>query len=220
MSTYSVIITAGGIGKRMDSDLPKQFIPVQEKPILMHTLEKFYHFDPKVQLILTLPEIWIVYWEALIIDYNFKIPHRVIAGGKERYHSIKNALEFCYGEYVAVHDGVRPLVSEGTIKKCFRKVLNEEAVIPVFSINESMRRVCSDGTEVVNREEYLIVQTPQCFKKTILEKAYNQEFHNGITDDASLVEEMGVKVTTVEGNKENIKITNQTDLVYAELFLK
>ncbi len=220
MSVYSVIITAGGIGKRMESEIPKQFLPVKEKPILMHTLEKFYHVDPTVQLLLTLPEIWIEYWEALLIDYDFKIPHRVISGGKERYHSIQNALNYCYGDYVAVHDGVRPLVSPETIRRCFDGAKKHGAVVPVLKINESLRKVTDSGTKAVDRNTYLIVQTPQCFKKSILEEAYKQPFHKKITDDASLVEEMGVKIYTEEGNFENIKITSQPDLIYSELFLK
>lgn len=221
MGTLSVIITAGGIGKRMNSSLPKQFIQISDKPILMYTIEKFYHFDPKCQILITLPEDWRSYWEDLVVEHDFKIPHRVVGGGDERYHSIKNAIEFCYGDYIAVHDGVRPLVDEDTIRKCMNKLKKFEAVIPVVSIVESIRRKVGKGrTEAVDRSEFLIVQTPQCFTKATLEKAYALDFHERITDDASLAEEAGFEIITVEGNPENIKITTQADLKYAELFLK
>lgn len=221
MGTLSVIITAGGIGKRMNSSLPKQFIQIADKPILMYTIEKFYHYDPKCQILITLPEDWKLYWEELVVEQDFKIPHRVVSGGNERYHSIKNAIQFCYGDYIAVHDGVRPLVSSETIQKCILKLKKTDAVIPVISISESLRKKNNDGTtKAVDRGDFFIVQTPQCFKRSTLEKAYSHEYHSKITDDAGLAEEAGFKISTVQGNYENIKITTQADLKYAELFLK
>jgi 2-C-methyl-D-erythritol 4-phosphate cytidylyltransferase len=220
MGTYSVIITAGGIGKRMNSDLPKQFIEINEKPILMHTMSQVYHCNPKFQIILTLPEDWKTYWEELLVKHDFRVPHRIVDGGKERYHSIKNALEYCYGDYIIVHDGVRPLVGYKTLKRCLDAVKKYDAVIPVVDLKESLRVSTDKGTKAVDRSIYKIVQTPQCFKKEILIKAYSLPFHNGITDDASLVEEAGFEVKTVEGNEENIKITSKVDLNFAELFLK
>ncbi len=220
MGVFTVIITAGGIGKRMNSDLPKQFIEINEKPILMHTMGQVYQYDPKFQIILTLPEAWKSYWEELLILHDFKIPHRIVDGGKERYHSIKNALEHSYGDYIIVHDGVRPLVGYKTLKRCIDGVKKYGAVIPVIDLKESLRQTQDHGTVAVNRSLYKVVQTPQCFKKDIIEKAYALPFHDGITDDASLVEEAGFKVKTVEGNEENIKITSKVDLRFAELFLK
>jgi len=220
MGLYTVIITAGGIGKRMNSDLPKQFIEINEKPILMHTMEQMYHFNPKFQIILTLPEAWKLYWEELIVSYDFKIPHRIVDGGKERYHSIKNALVYCYGDHVIVHDGVRPLVGHETLNRCLEALKVNDAVIPVVELKESLRVKVGTGTKSVDRSVYRIVQTPQCFKKELLVNAYSLPFHDGITDDASLVEEAGFNVMTVEGNEENIKITRTIDLKFAELFLK
>lgn len=219
MSKFSIIITAGGIGKRMESSLPKQFITINEKPMLMYTIEKFYHFDPKVQIIVTLPEEWIEYWEALIAENDFKVPHRVVSGGKERYHSIKNALQYCLGDYISIHDGVRPLVSHQTMKNCAKNIRRFDAIVPVVPLVDSLRKKNGKATTAVDRSDYLLVQTPQCFKSEVLKKAYEQEFHSGITDDASLVEQAGFKITPVEGNVENIKITCQADLHYAELFL-
>ncbi|MDG1147617.1 MAG: 2-C-methyl-D-erythritol 4-phosphate cytidylyltransferase [Crocinitomicaceae bacterium] len=220
MGLYTVIITAGGIGKRMNSDLPKQFIEINEKPILMHTLEQMYHFNPRFQIVLTLPEAWRLYWEELIITHDFRIPHRIVDGGKERYHSIKNALEHCSGDYVIVHDGVRPLVGHETLNRCLEALKLNDAVIPVVELKESLRVKSGTGTTSVDRSMYQIVQTPQCFRKEVLISAYSLPFHDGITDDASLVEAAGFKVKTVEGNEKNIKITRNIDLKFAELFLK
>lgn len=220
MSNFSIIITAGGIGKRMGTTLPKQFIQIKEKPILMYTIEKFYHFDPKAQIILTLPSDWRNYWEELIEENDFRIPHRVVAGGTERYDSIKNALEYCQGDYIAVHDGVRPLVDSGTISRCIKALNKHDAVIPVIPVTESLRIKEGNDTNALDRSKYLLVQTPQCFKKEVLLKAYEKPFSKNITDDACLVEEDGVSIFTVEGNDENIKITTKTDLALAEHLLK
>ena len=220
MSKFSIIITAGGIGKRMGATLPKQFIQIKEKPILMYTMEKFYHYDPKAQIVLTLPTEWRNYWEELIEENDFRIPHRVVPGGAERYDSIKNALEFCHGEFIAVHDGVRPLVSSTTIDKCFKALKKYDAVIPVLPVSESLRIKENDATKAIDRSNYFRVQTPQCFKKETLLTAYKKPFTESVTDDACLVEEDGVVIHTVTGNDENIKITTKTDLALAEQLLK
>ncbi len=219
MSKKSVIVTAGGIGRRMRSSLPKQFILVNEKPILMYTIQLFYEFDPTIEIILTLPEDWRAYWEELMLEHDFKIPHRIVSGGKERYDSIKNALEKCTGDLIGVHDGVRPLVEHDTIKHCFDAAEKSGAAIPVVPIVESMRMKTIEGTQIVDRSDFLIVQTPQCFQRNILLNAYQIPYHKGITDDASLVEEAGYTVETIIGNDSNIKITTQSDLKYAGMFL-
>lgn len=220
MRNYSIIITAGGIGKRMGSDLPKQFLELGGKPVLLHTLELFYVFDPRAQLILTLPSYWIDYWNKILQKYNCTIPHDLVDGGLERYHSIKNALSICTGDYIAVHDGVRPLVNHETLDRCFSAIEQYGQVIPVISVKESLRQVFDDGSRAVNRGEYCMVQTPQCFKKEVILKAYDIPYHSGITDDASLVEEAGYNIHLVEGNEENIKITSPFDLKIAEFLLK
>lgn len=216
----SVIITAGGIGKRMKSALPKQFLPVGDKPLLMYTLEKFYHFDPKIQIVLTLPDVWREYWEALVAENEFKIPHRVVSGGLERYHSIKNALDYCLGDVIAIHDGVRPLVSAETLQTCFEAVNSNDAVIPVLEVKSSLRKRTGDKSEAVDRNSFVEVQTPQCFKKEVILDSYKKEYHSRITDDAGLAEEAGYTITCVPGNEENIKVTSQTDLLFAEMLLK
>lgn len=220
MAQHSVIITAGGIGRRMNSSLPKQFIIVGDKPILMHTLDRFYHFNPKAQLLLTLPKDWISYWMELLEEYDFKIPHRIVEGGEERYHSIKNALEVCTGKIIAVHDGVRPFVSEETLKICFQTAQEKGTAIPTFEINESIRKIELGENFPVNNKNYFVVQTPQCFKASILKKAFELPFNYENYDEATLVEEMGETITLVQGNEENIKITTQFDLKFAQMFLK
>lgn len=220
MKSFSVIITAGGIGSRMGAAIPKQFVEIAGTPMLMHTLESFYHYEPKAELILTLPAEWMNFWEKLVANHDFTVPHRVLPGGKERYDSIKNALEYCTRPYVMVHDGVRPFVNTETLDRCVAAVKTHPAVIPTIEIKDSLRQRTESTTHSVNRAEYIIVQTPQCFKTDLLKKAYKQDFHPGITDDASLVEQMGVAIYCVEGNERNIKITTPFDLLFAEILLK
>ena len=217
---FTVIITAGGIGKRMGGDLPKQFLKLNDKPILLHTLERFYHFDKKIQIILTLPNEWKTFWNELILEHECNIPHVTVDGGKERYHSIKNALAYSEGQFIAVHDGVRPLVSNETIKRCFDAVQQFGQVIPVIPLKESLRQLSNEQTKAVPRSAYVHVQTPQCFNKESITKAYNLPFHNNITDDASLLEEAGFQIHCVPGNEENIKITPQIDMQFAQVLMK
>jgi 2-C-methyl-D-erythritol 4-phosphate cytidylyltransferase len=213
---FTVIITAGGIGKRMGDNLPKQFLSLNEKPILLHTLEKFHKYDASIQLILTLPSDWKMYWQELLTTHKITIPHLIIDGGKERYHSIKNALKCCEGDFIAVHDGVRPLVSDDTIKRCFDAVQQFGQVIPVIPLKESIRKLNAAQSQAVPRSSYVLVQTPQCFTKDAIKKAYSLPFHDKITDDASLIEEAGYHIHCVEGNEENIKITSKMDLLLAK----
>lgn len=220
MSGFSVIITAGGIGKRMGGPVPKQFLEIAGKPILIHTLEKFHSFDPSAQLLLTLPSDWKSYWQELLVKHSCSIPHTVVEGGAERYHSIKNALESCSGDHVAVHDGVRPLVSADTLMNCFNGAIEFGSAIPVVPVKESIRKVNEGSSTAEDRSQFRLVQTPQCFKKEWLLKAYSLPYHDRITDDASLVEESGLEVHLVPGNEENIKITSTVDLSIAELLLR
>jgi 2-C-methyl-D-erythritol 4-phosphate cytidylyltransferase len=219
MQTRSIIITAGGIGKRMGTDQPKQFLELLGRPVLIHTLERLHHFSPNSQLVLTLPEQHIEDWKALCLQYDCHIDHHIVAGGQERYHSIKNALSVCTGELIAVHDGVRPLVARATMERLFNAANEHKAVIPVLEVKESLRKINASGSQSVKRADYCIVQTPQVFHSNILREAYTIEFHDGITDDASLVEEAGYAIHLVDGNEENIKITTPSDLAVALLFL-
>lgn len=215
----TVIITAGGIGKRMEGNLPKQFLCVGGKPILMRTIQQFYDYNSSMQIILTLPKDWVSYWQELQEEYKFSITHQIVEGGSERFHSIQNALEFATGSVIGVHDGVRPFVSKATIQSCFMEAQLKGAAIPFLPINESIRELGLGTSKAVNRSNFVTVQTPQCFQKEVLMKAYKQVYHDEITDDASLVEQLGIQIHLVPGNEENSKITTQNDLKIAELFV-
>ncbi len=217
--SFSVIITAGGIGKRMGSEIPKQFLEIGGLPILMHTITCFYSYDKNCQIILTLPKEWELYWKELIQQHNFKIEHFIVSGGIERYDSIKNALSVCTKEIIAVHDGVRPLVSQDTINRCFSVAKEKGSAIPTLILKESIRKIVGNLTESIERINYLTVQTPQFFRFDMLKNAYKIPFHTAITDDASLVEEAGYEISVTTGNEENIKITTPFDIKIAELLL-
>ena len=220
MVNKSIIITAGGIGKRMGGTLPKQFLPLHGKPLLFYTIERFYEYDPKIEILLTLPQDWLSYWQSLCEEFSFSIPHQVISGGKERYHSIQLALAHSTGNLVGVHDGVRPFVSIETISRCYEKAQLDGSAIPVMHIKESLRMLTDETLSVsVERSAYRSVQTPQVFERNILVSAYERNFHDAITDDASLVEENGTTIYLVEGNEENIKVTTPLDLSFCEFIL-
>jgi 2-C-methyl-D-erythritol 4-phosphate cytidylyltransferase len=208
----SIIITAGGIGKRMESELPKQFLRLGDKPILLHTLERFFAFDPTAQLLLTLPKDWLSYWQTILAEYNIQIPHELVDGGLERFHSIQNALEKCTGDQIAIHDGVRPLVSLATIERCFAGLNKATAVVPVLGLKDSLRKGVFENSESVNRAQYFLVHTPQCFDTQTLKNAYLQGYQSRFTDDASVVEAIGICPLLVLSNEENIKITSPIDL--------
>ena len=216
----TVIIVAGGTGKRMQADIPKQFIELKSKPILMHTIEVFVKYDHHINIIVVLPENQMAVWKQMCKKYNFNIAHQMVAGGVTRFDSVKNGLELAPDEgLVAVHDGVRPLVSVQTIHRCFEMAERTGAAIPVIDIVESIRKVEENDNEAVDRNLYKAVQTPQVFEAQILKAAYRQDYVPAFTDDASVVEAFGHKISIVEGNKENIKITTPLDLGIGELFL-
>jgi len=221
IKTKTAIIVAGGKGIRMQADIPKQFLELNGKPILMHTLEVFHCCDPHIQLILVLPASQIDFWNDLCDEYSFTLKHQIVVGGQNRFTSVKNALDSIHGRsLVAVHDGVRPLVSIDTITRCFDESGIKGTAIPVIDLVDSIRLVTVNGNQSVDRSSYKLVQTPQVFDIEILKNAYNQDFSPLFTDDASVVEASGVTINMVEGNRENIKITSPFDLEMAEWLLK
>lgn len=218
------IIVAGGKGLRMGGEIPKQFIPVAGKPILMHTLEKFQCFGESLvgagglEIILVLPKEQQEYWAELCTKYSFKVPHTVVNGGETRFHSVQNGLKTIPDNaegVVGIHDGVRPFVSLDVIKRCYEEARVKKAVIPVMPVTDTLRDV-TQGKNVY-RENYKIVQTPQTFDIQLLKKANQQPYSEAFTDDASVVEAIGQEVTMVEGNRENIKITTPFDLKIADV---
>lgn len=215
------LIVAGGKGLRMGSDLPKQFLPVGGKPVLMRTLEAFYTYSPEIQIILVLPRSQQPYWAQLCEEHSFSLPHTVADGGETRFHSVKNGLaHVSVPGLVGVHDGVRPFVSQEVIARCYELAAEKKAVIPVIDVVETVRHLEGGGSTTVSRDEYKLVQTPQVFDTDLLKQAYQQPFTSFFTDDASVVEAMGVPVYLAAGNRENIKITTPFDLKIAAALLE
>jgi len=215
------IIVAGGTGTRMQNVIPKQFIELCGKPILMHTIEKFYKSVANIQIIIALPNDHISTWSYLCSKYAFAIPHLTVKGGQTRYHSVKNALSLVTeNSIIAVHDAVRPLVSNKVINNCFKLAQSQGNAIPVVSVKDSIRKIEDSTSIAVNRNNFKAVQTPQCFSNCIIQKAYLQEYKPEFTDDASVVEYSGVEIYLTEGNDENIKITTPLDLLIAESIMK
>lgn len=214
------LIVAGGSGSRMKGDIPKQFMELNGRPILMHTFDVFKDYDKNLGFILVLPENQIGFWKKLCTKYQFKIKHKVTAGGDTRFLSVKNGLDLILEDgIVFIHDGVRPLVSKQTIENCFVETLENDNALPIVPVSESVRYVDNNGNKAVDRSKYHLVQTPQTFKIAIIKKAYQQPFLGKFTDDASVLEELGVKINLVTGNRENIKITYPEDLLVAKSFL-
>ena len=218
-----VIIVAGGKGLRMGSDIPKQFLPIAGKPVLMRTLERFRAYSSALQIILVLPEAQQDYWQELCKQYDFKVDYQLANGGQTRFHSVQNGLALVPDDaegVVGVHDGVRPFPSIDVIRNCYDTARTAKAVIPVIPVVETVRQLKSDGSITVPRDHYRLVQTPQTFDIQLLKAANRQPYNDGFTDDASVVESYGHDITLVEGNRENIKITTPYDIVVAEALCK
>lgn len=217
-----MIIVAGGIGKRMKTEIPKQFIPVNGRPVLMHTFEKFRSFSEALNFYLVLPEFHFDDWQALQRKYAFKIPHELVKGGGERFFSVKNALEQIPHEdgLVAIHDGVRPLVDTAVIKTAFETAGKKGNAIPAVMPGQSLRQLGEKGgSRAVDRSKFRMIQTPQVFRLKEIKKAYAQEYKSHYTDDATVLESFGKEIHLIEGNAENIKITQPGDLKIAEALL-
>ncbi len=226
-----VIIVAGGQGLRMGGDLPKQFIPIEGKPVLMHTIEAFHRWDASASLVLVLPDGQRGYWEMLCREIGCRAPHRIAGGGETRFHSVLSGLRMVSEEIrealhsgekvlIAVHDGVRPFVSQEVIAACFDEARVSGAAIPVVAMVDSLREKTENGSRPVDRSRYVAVQTPQVFDADLLMRAYAQDYTPQFTDDASVVEALGHPIHTVRGNRENIKLTTPFDLLIAQSLLR
>jgi 2-C-methyl-D-erythritol 4-phosphate cytidylyltransferase len=214
------LIVAGGSGSRMKGDIPKQFLELNGRPILMQTFDAFRNYDEQLEFILVLPEVQIEFWKELCKKHQFTIQHKIAIGGEARFFSVKNGLDLISEEgIVFIHDGVRPLVSKQTIENCLVETLANDNALPVVPVAESVRYVDGAGNKAVDRSKYYLVQTPQTFKTVIIKRAYQQLFSSNFTDDASVLEALGVKICLVKGNRENIKITYPEDLLVAKSFL-
>jgi 2-C-methyl-D-erythritol 4-phosphate cytidylyltransferase len=215
------IIVAGGTGSRMNSGIPKQFLLLGNEPILMRTIQVFYRYDKSMEIRLVLPREETDTWEQLCRTYRFTIRHTVFPGGVTRFHSVRNGIAgIGKSSLVAIHDGVRPLVSEKTIEACFKMAEKHGTAVPVMPVNESIREVMGDVSIARKRGVFRIVQTPQVFQSEILLHAYDTSFRDSFTDDASVIEHAGHKIYLAEGNEENIKITSPVDLRIAEILFQ
>ncbi|MBR2436653.1 MAG: 2-C-methyl-D-erythritol 4-phosphate cytidylyltransferase [Alistipes sp.] len=221
MAKRGVIIVAGGSGKRMQSALPKQFMMLGGLPVVAHTINTFSEALPGAEIVVVLPEEHIPLWRNLAARFDIAV-HRCIAGGKERFHSVKNGLDALSEEveYVAVHDGVRALATKKMILRVQLAAEERGAAIPVTEVVDSYRRVDGSESYIVPRTELRIVQTPQTFSAALLRRAYEQPFSDKFTDDASVVEALGAKITLVEGERRNIKLTTPEDMAIAERLLE
>ena len=221
MKKYAIIV-AGGSGSRMGSAIPKQFLLINEKPVLMHSISRFFYYDKDIEIIVVLPSAQIELWQQLCTQYNFTIKHHIVEVGTERFYSVKNGLDAildCDG-LVAIHDAVRPLVSNKTITEAFNAAASHKSGVPVVAVNDSIRLVEGNQSKALNRTQYKIVQTPQCFNLSALKKAFSKGYNTLFTDDASVFEQAGHSITLTDGNTENIKITTPIDLIIANQLLK
>lgn len=217
-----VIIVAGGKGLRMGGDIPKQFLPIGGRPVLMRTLERFRAYSADLQIILVLPEAQQAYWQGLCQEYHFDVEYQLANGGPTRFHSVQSGLALVPDDaegIVGVHDGVRPFPSIEVIRNCYETAREKKAVIPVIPVVETVRHLEAGSSVTVPRDEYRLVQTPQTFDIQLLKAANHQPYNDGFTDDASVVESYGHAIALVEGNRENIKITTPYDLKKAEVLL-
>jgi len=201
--------------------MPKQFLEINNKPILLHTVQKMHQSLDNSEIILVLPKAEFKNWENICQKHKFNTSHKLVEGGNTRFESVKNGLKkIKESSVVAIHDGVRPLVNKNVVKQCMLIAKDKGSAVPVIKVDDSLRKKTLKGSISVNRNEFLIVQTPQCFKSEIILKAYQQDFKNKFTDDASVVEDLGLEIQLVEGNKENIKITTPEDLKKAKFYFE
>ena len=225
-----IIIVAGGKGLRMGGEIPKQFLPIGGRPILMRTLERFREYSTTLQIILVLPKDQQDYWLQLCKEYDFKVDYQMTDGGETRFHSVQHGLALIPDDaegVVGVHDGVRPFPSIEVIRNCYETARVKQAVIPVIPVVETLRIIDPIGTietivptHTVPRSDYRLVQTPQTFDIQLLKAANRQPYNDNFTDDASVVEAFGQEITLVEGNRENIKITTPYDMIVAEALVQ
>ena len=206
----------------MGIETPKQFLCLKGIPVLMHTIKAFYQYDEKINIILALPKEHISEWTELCKQHNFNINHTVTEGGETRFHSVKNGLHYIKESdcLVAVHDGVRPLVAAEVIKRSFDCAEEKGAAVPCIAVNDTLRMLTEKYSHTIDRKNVRIIQTPQCFRADLLKKAYEQEYDDFFTDDATVIENYGGKIYLVEGNFENIKITTPLDMTIAEALME
>jgi len=219
LNKYALIV-AGGRGARMGCETPKQFLNLSSKPVLVWAIEAFYRYSEKVRIILVLQKGLEEKWMEMCRDHSLEIPFELVEGGEERYHSVKNGLEKVEeGALVAIHDGVRPLVSQRIISDSFNLAARFGSAVPVTPMNETIRQIKEGSSRIIDRTFLFSVQTPQTFLSALIKKAYQQEFRSEFTDDASLLEALNEKIHYFPGDTKNIKITRKEDLQVAGMLI-
>ena len=218
---HIVIIVAGGSGIRMQTNIPKQFLLLNEDPVLIRTIRAFHQYNPEMEIIVVLPQDQVKYWRTLCTKHRFNIPHEIVEGGKTRHHSVKNAMAGVeHGALVAVHDGVRPLITEALIRTCFDTAAILGNAVPVVELSESIRELEGEKNKRADRSRFRLVQTPQVFHSDQLIEAFGQPYKPVFTDEATLVESAGHRINLVKGQPDNIKITTALDLCIASTVLE
>lgn len=217
---YFAIIVGGGSGSRMLSEVPKQFMLLRGRPVLMHTIEAFDKSDYNPEIIVVLNVDFHQYWENLCLIHNFSIPHKLVKGGTQRFDSVKNGIKAIKTKaIVAIHDAVRPLLSKQLIDRTFEEAERSGNAVAAIKSRDSVRQNTGTQTIPLDREEIYLIQTPQTFSSEILKKAYTQEYRNEFTDDASVAEKLGIKINLIDGETRNFKITFPEDIRLAEIYL-
>lgn len=216
-----MLVVAGGSGTRMGAQLPKQFLPVAGRPVLMHTLGRFFSIDPEMQIVLALPEAWADEWRALVTAHNFNVPHLLVNGGATRTLSVRNALAAVSDAdcIIGIHDGVRPFFTANMIDRVMAAAELHGAAVPVVPVVQSLREVKGNDNHAVDRSMYRAVQTPQCFRAEVLRAAYDALKGDDHSDDATVVEHAGHTISMVAGDEMNVKITTPTDMRLAEFLI-
>jgi 2-C-methyl-D-erythritol 4-phosphate cytidylyltransferase len=215
------IIVAGGSGTRMNSPVPKQFLKLDGRPVLMHTISRFIETGLPIEIILVLPSNQLGYWDQLCHEYSFNVPLRIAEGGETRFNSVGNGLALIDTDgIVAVHDAARPLVNTKTILTAYKAAEMYGNAVPAVPLSDSIRQIDSTRSIAVDRSRYCKIQTPQCFDVAILKRAYSQEYRYTFTDDATVAESIGERIHLIDGNMGNIKITTPEDLAIAEALLR
>ena len=220
LKKYAIIV-AGGNGTRVNSAVPKQFLKLDGKPVLMHTINRFYEANLNIQIIVVLSNTHLETWKQLCSEYEFNVPVQIAENGETRFQSVKNGLalinEPCL---VAIHDAARPLVDVSIINTAYKAAEMYGNAVPAIPLNDSIRQIDSTLSIAVDRSKYCIIQTPQCFTVDLLKKAYDQDYKFTFTDDATVVESIGEKIRLIDGHYDNIKVTDPRDFVIAEALLK
>lgn len=222
MPDYAIIL-AGGKGQRLGGSIPKQFLPILGKPMLIHSIHAFLKAIPNISIIVIVPESNIEFWEEISVAHQLEGDIKIAFGGEERFHSVKNGLDLVPDDangIVGVHDAARALIDVDTIKRCYEHARSQGSAIPVVPMKDSIRYGNRNDNKAVPRDQYQLVQTPQCFDINMLKQAYLANYQSSFTDDASVYEAIGEKVHLVEGHEENIKLTWPRDMIMAEIILK